>query len=144
VVEEKSQVVRLVLDTNVLVSALLFGHALDILVAKWKTGAIVPIFSRATFDELRRVLRYPRFALSEAEIRTLIEDEMLPYFEVVQVEEEIQGVCRDPWDDMFLSCALAARADSIVTGDKDLLDLSSFRDIPIIHVRDLLQQWKGE
>jgi len=69
VVKTKPQVIRVVLDTNVLVSALLFGGKLNRLVVKWKTGDVVPVFSRATFDEFRRVLAYPRFALSESEIR---------------------------------------------------------------------------
>jgi len=139
VVKAKPQVIRVVLDTNVLVSALLFGGMLDRLVAKWKSGVVVPVFSRATFDEFRRVLAYPRFALTESEIRVLIEDEVLPYFDVVEPPEEIRGVCRDPGDDFFLSCAVAARAHAIVSGDKDLLDMGCFREIPIISVRDFLK-----
>jgi putative PIN family toxin of toxin-antitoxin system len=126
------------MDTNVLVSALLFGGQLDRLVGVWKSGAIIPIFSRATFDEFRKVLTYPRFDLTEAEIRTLIEDEVLPYFEVVDIREEIRGICRDPGDDIFLSCAIAGGVDAILSGDKDLLDIGKFRDIPIIPVRNFL------
>jgi putative PIN family toxin of toxin-antitoxin system len=139
VVKTKPQVIRVVLDTNVLVSALLFGSKLNRLVVKWKTGDVVPVFSRATFDEFRRVLAYPRFALSESEIRVLIEDEVLPYFDVVETREVIRGACRDPGDDIFLSCAVAARVDAIVSGDKELLDMGCFREIPIISVRDLLK-----
>lgn len=138
-VKAKPQVIRVVLDTNVLVSALLFGGMLDRLVAKWKSGAIVPVFSRATFAEFRRVLAYPRFALTEAEIRVLIEDEVLPHFDVVETREEIRGVCRGPGDDIFLSCAVAAGVDAIVSGDKDLLDMGCFREIPIINVRNFLK-----
>jgi putative PIN family toxin of toxin-antitoxin system len=131
-------VIRVVLDTNVLVSALLFGGTLDRIIDKWKSGAVVPVFSQATFNEFRRVLSYPKFALTEMEIRLLIENEVLPYFDVVETKEEIRGVCHDPGDDIFLSCAVAAKADAIVSGDKDLLDLGSFRGIPIIHVRELI------
>ena len=138
-VKTKLQVIRVVLDTNVLVSALLFDGMPDRLVAKWKSGAIVPVFSRATFDEFRRVLAYPRFALTESEIRVLIEDEVLPYFDVVDIHEEIRGVCRDPGDDIFLSCAVADGVDAIVSEDKDLLDIGYFREIPIISVRDFLK-----
>jgi hypothetical protein len=49
-------VIRVVLDTNVLVSALLFGGMLNRLVAKWKSCEVMPIFSRDTYDEFRRVL----------------------------------------------------------------------------------------
>ena len=138
-VKTTPQVIHVVLDTNVLVSALLFGGMLNRLVAKWKSCEVVPIFSRATYDEFRRVLAYPRFALTESEIRVLIEDEVLPYFEVVEIREDIRGACRDPGDDIFLSCAVAAGVDAVVSGDKDLLDMGSFRDIPIISVRDFLK-----
>jgi len=109
------------------------------IVARWKSGDIAPVFSRATFDEFRRVLTYPRFSLTESEIRVLIEDEVLPFFEVVEIREEVRGVCRDPGDDIFLSCAVAAGVAAIVSGDKDLLDMGCFREIPIISVRDFLK-----
>jgi putative PIN family toxin of toxin-antitoxin system len=139
VVKTKPRVIRVVLDTNVLVSALLFGGLLNRLVVKWKSGAVVPVFSRATFEEFRRVLAYPRFALTESEIRVLIEDEVLPYFDVVETCEVIPGACRDPGDDIFLACAVAAGVDAIVSGDKDLLDMGCFREIPIISVREFLK-----
>ena len=125
---------RVVLDTNVLVSALLFGGRLDVLIGRWKSGELIPLFSRATFAEFRRVLAYPRFGLTGPEINALIEEEILAWCEVVETGEEIRGVCRDPGDDIFLSCAVAAGADAIVSGDRDLLDLGAFRGIPILSV----------
>jgi len=125
---------RVVLDTNVLVSALLFGGRLDALIGRWKSGELIPLFSRATFAEFRRVLAYPRFGLTGPEINALIEEEILAWCEVVETGEEIRGVCRDPGDDIFLSCAVAAGADAIVSGDRDLLDLGAFRGIPILSV----------
>lgn len=139
-VAAKSRVSRVVLDTNVLVSALLFGGGLEPLVVQWKSGAVIPLFSRATFAEFRKVLAYPRFSLTEPEIRSLIEEEVLPYLEVVEVKEEIHGVCRDPGDDIFLSCAVAAGADAIVSGDKDLLALGNYRGIPLVSVNDFLKK----
>jgi len=139
VVQTAPEVTRVVLDTNVLVSALLFGGMQDRLIARWKAGAIVPVFSKATFDEFRKVLAYPRFSLTEAEILVLIEDEVIPYADVVEIHEEIHGVCRDPGDDIFLSCAVAGEVEAIVSGDKDLLDMGFFRKIPIISIRDLLK-----
>lgn len=130
--KKKRNVIRVVLDTNVLVSGLLFPGELGRIVAAWKAGAVVPVFSRDTFTEFRKVLAYPKFSLTVQEIQVLIEDEVLPYCEIVDIIEEIRGVCRDPADDPFLSCAVAAGADYIVSGDRDLLDLGSFRNIPII------------
>ena len=75
------------------------------------------MFSQATFQEFKKVLTYPKFALTPKEILILLEEEVLPYFEVVKVIKEVKGICRDPEDDKFLSCALASGADFVVTGD---------------------------
>jgi putative PIN family toxin of toxin-antitoxin system len=60
---------RVVLDTNVLVSALLFSGETARLVKRWQEGFIVPVFSRETFAEFRKVLTYPKFRLTVQEIR---------------------------------------------------------------------------
>jgi putative PIN family toxin of toxin-antitoxin system len=136
--QEKQGVIRVVLDTNVLVSALLFSGEVGRIVAGWRNGAFAPVFSRDTFDEFRRVLAYPKFSLTAQEIEALIEDEVLPFSEVIEIEEDISGVCRDPADDKFLSCAVAAGAEYLVSGDKDLLDLGSFRNIQILNTSAFL------
>lgn len=132
--------IRVILDTNVLVSALLFSGKLGRIIEGWKSGAFVPVFSRETFDEFRRVLSYPKFSLTVQEIAALIEDEVLPFCEVVEIGEEFLSVCRDPADDPFLSCAVAASADYIISGDKDLLALGSFRNIPIVTAATFLRK----
>lgn len=76
------------------------------------------------------------------EIRTIIEDEILPFFEVVDIQEEISGSCRDPEDDKFLACALSASADYIVSGDKDLCDMRRYKSIKIIKVSDFLKMFR--
>jgi putative PIN family toxin of toxin-antitoxin system len=133
--------IRVVLDTNVLVSALLFSGELARIAEGWKTVAFIPVFSRETFDEFKRVLSYPKFSLTVQEIAALIENEILPFCEVVEIREEILGVCRDPADDPFLSCAATANADCIISGDKDLLTLGSFRNIPIVTAAAFLRKY---
>lgn len=123
---------RVILDTNVLVSALLFRGELSSLVMLWKKGALIPIFSRETFAELRSVLAYPKFKLARDEIDRIIQEEVQPYFDVATSEQQVCGVCTDPHDDKFLSCAISARADMIVTGDQDLHQLGKFKSIKII------------
>ncbi|MBW6487132.1 MAG: putative toxin-antitoxin system toxin component, PIN family [Syntrophobacterales bacterium] len=124
--------IRTVIDTNVLVSALLFSGEMGDIVSYWKARKFLPVFSHDTFDEFRRVLAYPKFSLTPREIDALLQDEVLPFCEVADIEDEIIGVCRDGADDKFLSCAVAAKADYIVSDDKDLLVLGNFRNIPII------------
>jgi putative PIN family toxin of toxin-antitoxin system len=138
-VQEKKKVIRVVLDTNVLVSVLLFGGSLTSLMEGWKQGSFIPIFSRATFQEFATVLTYPKFNLARGEIAALLEEEVLPFFEVVEVQEEIKGVCRDPEDDKFIACALAGSADWIVSGDPDLLALKKFRSLRILKPSDFIR-----
>ncbi len=132
--------IRVILDTNVLISTLLFSGEPGRIVEGWKSGAFVPAFSRDTFDEFRRVLSYPKFSLTVQEITTLIEDEVLPFCEVFEIGEEILGVCRDRADAPFLSCAVATDADFIISGDKDLLALGSFRNIHIVTAAAFLRK----
>jgi putative PIN family toxin of toxin-antitoxin system len=132
---------RVVLDTNVLISGLLFKGKLSRIVGLWQKGKIVPIISKKTFEELRTVLEYPKFALSHFEIKSLIEHEILPYFEVVNVSKHVKGACKDLGDDKFISCAISANADGIVTGDKDLSDLKKYQSIRIIHASDFIKMF---
>lgn len=133
---------RVVLDTNVLVSALLLKGRLNKLVDLWKTGIIHPILSKETFSELVAVLSYPKFNLSDNEIKTVMEDEILPFFMVAEIKEEVCGICRDPNDDIFLTAACNAKASLIVTGDKDLLELKNFKSIRIVTAREYLDMLK--
>ena len=123
---------KVVLDTNILVSALLFKRELAGIVDLWKKGRIIPVLSKETFAEFKAVLEYPKFSLTRQEIKVIIEEEVLPYFEVIEVTDNIKGICRDPDDDKFIACAVSASADFIVTGDKDLLDMGKFRSVKII------------
>jgi putative PIN family toxin of toxin-antitoxin system len=129
---------RVVLDTNVLVSALLFGGEPGKIHDQWVGKRLVPLISKETFAEFSKVLFYPKFQLSPAEITAIIEYEFLPYAEVVEIRDNVTGVCRDPQDDKFLTVAVSGHATYIVTGDQDLLVLQVFRKIRILTVRDFL------
>jgi putative PIN family toxin of toxin-antitoxin system len=135
---KKKSKIKVVLDTNVLVSALLFKKETAKIVDLWKSGKIIPIFSKETFDEFKRVLEYPKFALTKDEIGHLILEEVLPFFEVIEVKSSIKAICKDPDDHKFISCALSAKARFVVSGDKDLYSLKSFESVRIIRPSDLL------
>jgi putative PIN family toxin of toxin-antitoxin system len=123
--------VRVVLDSNALVSALLFSGVSSKLVSLWQNGLIAPLLSREILDEYLRVLSYPKFALSEEEIKELIQEEILPFAEVVKPKRRLRVVRRDPSDNKFLECAVAGKANVIISGDKDLLSLGRYRQIRI-------------
>ena len=122
---------RVVLDTNVLVSALIFTGISSELVPLWQRSAITVLLSRGILEEYLRVLSYPKFQLSEAEIKALIEEELLPYVEVVNPRRRLRVVERDPSDDKFIECAVTGKAQVIISGDKDLLSLGRYRQIRI-------------
>ena len=130
--------VRVVLDTNVLVSAILLKGRLSRFQELWKSGTLSPVLSKETFQEFKMVLSYLKFSLSADEIKAVIEDEILPYFEVIDIKEKIDGVCRDPSDDMFLAVAVNAQAPYVVTGDKDLLALRKYKSIDIVSPQEYL------
>ena len=132
--EKKKEVIRVVLDTNVLISALLFTGEVSRLVELWQDRKIIPVISRETFAELRAVLQYPKFKLTDPDILDIIESEILPYFDVIDLVQEIQNVCRDPQDDKFIACAISAGVDYLVTGDRDLGDIKRYKNIRILTV----------
>lgn len=124
---------RLVLDTNVLVSALVFPTgSTSWLRAAWQSGTVRPLASHETTTELIRVLAYPKFRLGKDERDDLLAD-YLPWCETVVVRD-VSAVpdCRDRHDHAFLALASAGRADALVTGDGDLLALALAFPIPIL------------
>ena len=123
---------RLVLDTNVLLSALLFPTRSSWLRHAWQSEAILPLASRDTTAELIRVLSYPKFRLTDDEREDLLAD-YLPWCETVVLSESpVVPACRDPSDRPFLELALAGKADALMTGDHDLLVLAPNFSVPIL------------
>jgi putative PIN family toxin of toxin-antitoxin system len=132
---------RVVLDTNIVVSALLFGPGPAGRVRDaWQSGRVVPLASHATAGELVRVLAYPKFRLSASEQQDLLAD-YLPWVAVVRVPDPPPRVpdCRDPFDVPFLHLAVAGRAKALVTGDRALLALAGSRGLcPVVTLEAFL------
>lgn len=125
---------RIVLDTNVALSALLFSRgSVGWLRSVWQQRQVRPLISQATARELIRVLAYPKFRLDADERESLLAD-YLPYCETVAIPKPPPEVptCRDPHDLPFLHLAYAGRADWLVTGDSDLLALANAFTVPVV------------
>ena len=137
--EKKHKIKRVVLDTNIFISALLFRGKVSGLVNLWKEGKIIPLVSGEMLKEIIKVLAYPKFGLEEGEIESIISEDILPYIETVKITRQIKGVCPDPDDDIFLSCAVNGKADVIVSGDAHLLGLKEFEGIPIFKITRLTE-----
>ena len=118
---------RVVLDTNVVLSALVFGGAAAGRVRQaWQQGALLPLASTATVQELVRVLAYPKFRLSGDEQKELLAD-YLPHTETVRIPQPPPQVpeCRDLLDAPFMQLAVAGKAQMLVSGDRDLLAIAA-------------------
>ena len=134
---------RLVLDSNVFISALLFGGPPRAIIEKTVAGQFHAAISLAIMDEIRDVLRRPKFGLSEEQILAFIA-EVQDLCEIVTPENKVYAVNNDPDDNRILECALAAHADVIVSGDSHLLELKQWRQIPIYAPSDFLRKFTQE
>lgn len=128
---------RVVIDTNVLVSALLFNGTPGELITLWKEKRIEPICSKDIIDEYLRVLAYPKFQLTDIEIDYLLTVEILPWFHPVTVPEGKPYIKEDPQDDIFIWCAVAGKAHAVISGDNHLLKIKN-PPVPVLSVTDFL------
>ena len=129
-----SSAVRVVLDTNVLLSALVFtGGAMARFRRLWTAGRIEPYASRETIQELIRVLASNKFKLDTKEQDGLLAD-YLPFTQIADDAFNVSQVnfpmCRDAKDQMFLDLAVSAKVEYLVSGDQDLLVLADTPGLP--------------
>ncbi len=127
---------RIVLDTNVVVSAALILTSPPALVVRaWREGRVEVLSSPTTLDELRGVFARPQIArrllMSPEEQRAFVE-EFVRSTTLVVPDLTVTAITADPSDNMFLELAVAGRADYIVSGDAHLTSLDSYEGIPIL------------
>jgi putative PIN family toxin of toxin-antitoxin system len=126
---------RAVLDTNVVVSALLWGGTPDRLIQATIDGALELATSPALIDELREVLARPPLASRLTQERMRAEQAVSLYARLATQVSPLaieKIVTADPDDDEVLACAIAARADLVVSGDRHLTALKTHRGIRIL------------
>ena len=129
---------RIILDTGVLVSAVLLPRSIPRQAVDLSFAQGIVLASADTIDELDEVLRRPKFN------RYLREEERLLFLaafirdaEVVNVTENL-AECRDPKDNKFLELAVTGKASCIVSGDSDLLVLNPFRGVAILTPQEFI------
>jgi len=132
---------RVVLDTNVTISALFWGGPPRDIYNLIRSGKLAMLVSEAMECEFIRVLGYERFGLSAPEIMPLIRN-IRSYATPVAPRAKLAVITADPTDNIFLECALEGKADYIISGDKHLIDLKVYEGIPIIKARDFLLREK--
>jgi putative PIN family toxin of toxin-antitoxin system len=133
--------VRVVADTNTLVSGLLWqGHPRRVLEAA-RAGTLQMYTTAALLAELEEVLQRPKFAQRLALAGVTSHTLVLGYAALARLVEPAEiapVIIADPDDDAVLACAVAARAEIIVSGDSHLLDLKDYEGIPIVTAAQLL------
>lgn len=128
---------RFVLDTNVLVSAIICDGNPRKLLMMGTDRAHDIIVSQEILQELRDVLSRPKFQMTENEIEQVINN-LTKSSEMITVESNFKVVEEDPDDNNIINTAYDSNAKYIVSGDKHLLKLKKFKDIKIISVREML------
>jgi putative PIN family toxin of toxin-antitoxin system len=135
-----------VLDTNTIISGLLWKGAPHAVLALIEQGQVSPYISPPLITELREVLERPKFkprleAVTETSDNAL--GRYLQYAEVVDAPPTPPLVAaRDPDDDHVLACAVAVPVDYIVSGDGHLLDLGRYEGIPILSAADFMAAYQ--
>jgi putative PIN family toxin of toxin-antitoxin system len=131
---------RVVLDTNVFVSGVFFGGLPGRILEAWRDGKLEDVVSREIIEEYVRVgdelkARFPGVDLG-------------PVLELVAASATLvappplsEPASRDPDDDKFLACAVAARAEVVVSGDRDLLAVSPYRRVSVLRPRDFVNDF---
>ena len=134
---------RAVVDTNVLVSGVLWrGVPFELLRWAEKDGLVIYI-SLEILSEVHRVLHYPKFQqyidnqhVSPGELFAKITS----LCTIIQADQVVSGVCSDADDEKFLSCALAANVKVLVSGDRHLLDLKQYKFVRILTARKFYEE----
>lgn len=138
----KKHAPRAVLDANVWVSALLWGGKPAAVIKAAEEGKVDIIVSEAIVGEISQVLAYPKLAkVYQAEglrHEELIEA-VLRVVKFVEVTKKVNVVAEHPADDKYIECALAVGADYIVSGDKHLLKVGSYKKTRIVSVNEFLK-----
>lgn len=129
---------RVVLDTNVLVSAIISDAKSRELLRRGIANQFFIITSDLILKELVNVLNRPKFKTSEDEINRII-SAFIESAEIVSIKSKFMAVEKDPKDNIIIETAYDGNADLIVSGDSHLLTLKSFRGIKIMTVENTLQ-----
>ena len=129
---------KVVVDTNVLISGVFFGGMPSQVLEAWRDGKIELVVSPDILEEYRRVgeelaARFPGVSL--APLLALL----VMTAEIIEPPGLPEQVSRDPDDDKFIACALAGDCRCIVSGDKDLLEVSGYQGMRIVAPREFLE-----
>ena len=129
---------KVVVDTNVLISGVFFGGMPSQVLEAWRDGRIGLVVSPEILEEYRRVgeelaAQFPGVSL--APLLALL----VMTAEIIEPPGLPEQVSRDPDDDKFIACALAGDCQLIISGDRHLLEISGYRGVKVVAPREFLE-----
>lgn len=123
-----SRAYRVVVDTNIFVSALLWGGNPQKVILAWLDDAIYLLLSPFLASEI--IVTLAHFGLPPSDLKRI--EEILESHTIKIIPKKLVTVCRDPKDNNILDLCVAGRADYLITGDKDLLVLRVIKNTKIV------------
>ncbi len=133
---------KVVLDTNVFVSALGWKGTSREIFKDCIEGSLELFISTEIFDEIKRVLNYPKFKFSQDEIAEFL-DQILEVGNLVETKVKVEKIKDDPSDNKFLECAVTVDADYIISRDSHILKIKEFEGIKLISPEDYMKESYG-
>ena len=130
---------KIVLDTNVLVSGIFFSGPPAEILRAWSQGKFKLVLSPEILDEYTRVSAELAEKFSGIDVQRIL-DLIVVHSEVCSPAPMPERVCEDPHDDMFIAAAIDSRTKIIVSGDKHLLKVSGYQGVSVITPRQFLAQ----
>ena len=130
---------KIVVDTNIFISAYIYGGDVRGITTRYAKKSDALFITDEIMNEVKNVFGRPKFGLSKEQFDYVITDiEKHGNKVTVLPQHQIGAVCRDPKDIKYLECAVAAKADCIITGDLDLLVLKEYNGIKILTAKEYL------
>jgi putative PIN family toxin of toxin-antitoxin system len=127
---------RIVLDTNIFISAALLGRVCEEIIQFCRFGKVNVFISKDIISEIEDKLRL-KFLWKNKQIKIFL-DNIFEFCHLVEVNEKIILIKDDPDDDKILECAISAKCDYIISGDRHLIKLGSYKKIKILEPADFL------
>ena len=134
---------KVVIDTNVFISGFGWDGKPEVILTLLRDNRIKNYISSEIFEELKRVVAYPKLKFSES-LQNKILEFVFFYSEFVEPKQHLSIIIDDPDDNKFLECAIEAGAELIISGDSHLLNLKKYRTIDIVDVAEFLEMFSHE
>ena len=135
--------IQVVLDTNVIISGLIFFGPPRLILKHVIEGDIILCISEEIIDEVKGVLEEKKFNYTP-EITAIIRRELISISQLIYPRKKLKIIEKDPKDNMVLECALEGQVNYIVSGDTHLLELKRFQDITIVKPSDFIKILKRQ